>query len=51
MSRYLETGESFYGLAEAAQDHYLGLLIDKAIDTGHPLESSAQVWSSGAAIG
>jgi hypothetical protein len=51
MSRYLETGESFYGLAEASQDHYLGILIDRAIETGHPVESSAQVWTRGTEIG
>jgi len=44
MARYLETGNSFYGLAEASQDHYLGILIDRAAKTGNPFESSNQVW-------
>jgi hypothetical protein len=44
MARYLETGNSFYGLAEASQDHYLGILIDRAAKTGDALESSSQIW-------
>jgi len=44
MARYLKTGNSFYGLAEASQDHYLGILIDRAAKTGNPFESSNQVW-------
>jgi predicted dehydrogenase len=44
MARYLETGNSFYGLAEASQDHYLGILIDRVAKTGNPFESSKQVW-------
>jgi GFO/IDH/MocA oxidoreductase family protein len=44
MARYLETGSSFYGLAEASQDHYLGILIDRAAKTGNALESSNQIW-------
>jgi predicted dehydrogenase len=44
MARYLETGNSFYGLAEGSQDHYLGILIDRAAKTGNVLESSNQIW-------
>jgi hypothetical protein len=44
MARYLETGNSFYGLAEASQDHYLSILIDTAARTGNPIESSTQIW-------
>jgi hypothetical protein len=40
MARYLETGYSFYGLAEASQDHYQSILIDQAAKTGNPIESS-----------
>jgi hypothetical protein len=47
MARYLETGNSFYGLAEASQDHYLGILIDRAAETGNPVESSTQIWGTG----
>jgi predicted dehydrogenase len=44
MARYLETGNSFYDLAEAAQDHYLGILIEEAARTGNICESSDQIW-------
>jgi hypothetical protein len=44
MARYLDTGESFYDLAEASQDHYLSILIDQAAKTGNPVESSNQIW-------
>ena len=45
MARYVETGESFYSLSEASQDHYLNLLIDEAAETGKELRSSSQIWS------
>jgi hypothetical protein len=44
MRHYLETGESFYSLAEASQDHYLSLMMDEATRSGRTLESSNQVW-------
>ena len=44
MARYLETGNSFYGLAEASQDHYLSMLIHQAANTGDAVESSNQIW-------
>ena len=44
MAHYVESGESFYNLAEASQDHYLSLMIAEAARTGRKLESSGQVW-------
>jgi predicted dehydrogenase len=44
MARYLETGEPFYGLAEASQDHYLALSIAEAAKTGKTVEATRQVW-------
>src|SRR3984893_14635007 len=48
MRGYLETGKSFYSLAEASQDHYLSLMLDEATKTGKTMESSSQVWAEDA---
>jgi hypothetical protein len=45
MAHYVETGEPFYSLSEASQDHYLSLMIAEAAETGKELKSSNQVWS------
>ncbi|MHB1000808.1 MAG: Gfo/Idh/MocA family protein [Armatimonadota bacterium] len=45
MSIYVDGGPSFYSLAEAAQDHYLGMMIEKAVETGMPMIAEPQVWS------
>lgn len=44
MVDYAEGGPSFYSLAEASQDVYLGILIDQAIQSGEAVESVDQPW-------
>jgi predicted dehydrogenase len=46
MAHYLETGESFYSVADASQDHYLSILIAEAASTGKRLETSTQMWAA-----
>lgn len=48
MARYAKTGEPFYSLSEASQDHYLSLMINEAAKTGKRLETSRQIWCSSA---
>ena len=45
MVRFVEGGPEFYGLAEAAQDHYLNIMIDQALTTGEPVKTSLQPWT------
>lgn len=45
MDRYVETGEDFYSLAEAAQDQYLSLLIDESLRQGVSVSSETQAWA------
>ena len=44
MAAYAEGGPSFYGLPEASQDHYLGLLIDQAVRIGEAVRTERQPW-------
>lgn len=44
MKTYAETGESFYGVAEACHDRYLDLLIEEAAETGKTVEATPQPW-------
>jgi len=48
MHRYVETGESFYSLAEASQDQYLALGCREAIRRGEIVRTGAQVWQPSA---
>lgn len=45
MADYAAGGPSFYSLAEASQDQYLGLLIEQAIRTGETVRSERQPWA------
>lgn len=44
MQEYVENGTPFYSLAQAAQDHYINLLIEQAQQTGKPVTSTPQAW-------
>ncbi|MZQ84839.1 gfo/Idh/MocA family oxidoreductase [Paenibacillus sp. 5J-6] len=44
MAEYSFGGPSFYSLEEASQDHYLGMMIEKAISTGETITTEPQCW-------
>jgi hypothetical protein len=45
MADYTFGGPEFYSLAEASQDHYLGMMIERAIQTGETIAAEPQIWS------
>ncbi|WP_462409905.1 Gfo/Idh/MocA family protein [Neobacillus sp. Marseille-QA0830] len=45
MAEYAAGGPSFYSLPEASQDHYLGLMMEKAIGTGEIVKTARQPWA------
>ncbi|KRF10081.1 oxidoreductase [Paenibacillus sp. Soil766] len=45
MAEYINGGPEFYSLAEASQDHYLGMMIEKAIMTGETITTSKPYWA------
>ena len=45
MSEYVEGAPDFYSLAEASQDHYLSLLMNQSVESGHAAQSQSQIWS------
>lgn len=44
MDAYAAGGPSFYELPEASQDHYLGLLIERAAQSGEAVTTEMQPW-------
>jgi predicted dehydrogenase len=44
MGEYARGGPEIYPLRDAMQDHYLGLKIREAAETGEPVTTSAQPW-------
>lgn len=46
MASYARGSEGFYGLAEAAQDHYLSLMVAQALESGDAVRTTAQPWAS-----
>ncbi|MEZ0494115.1 Gfo/Idh/MocA family oxidoreductase [Kineococcus sp. TBRC 1896] len=40
-------GPGPYPLAEAAQDHLLGLAVDEAVRTGRPVTTTSEAWAGG----
>ncbi|SFJ70244.1 Oxidoreductase family, NAD-binding Rossmann fold [Paenibacillus sp. UNC496MF] len=44
MGDYARGGPSFYSLAEASQDHYLNLLVQRAIAEGATVTAEKQAW-------
>jgi hypothetical protein len=44
MAEYAAGGPSSYGLREASQDHYLGLMIAQAIASGETVTTQLQPW-------
>jgi len=44
MASYAAGGPSFYSLAEASHDHYLGMLIEQAARSGETVTTETQPW-------
>ena len=45
MGSYVKGGPEFYSLAEASQDHYIGMLIEQALQTGDVVKAERQCWN------
>ncbi len=45
MYTYVEGGPQFYSLAEAAQDHYLSIMIERALVSASAVRTTSQPWA------
>ena len=45
MAEYINGGPDFCSLAQASQDHYLGLMIEQAVQSGEAIYCKRQVWA------
>jgi len=45
MAVFVQTGVPFYSLAEASHDHYLGMLVDRAAESGETVQSGDVPWA------
>ena len=45
MAEYADGGPDFYNLADASQDHYLGIMLDLAAAAQAPLHTELQPWA------
>lgn len=46
MADYANGAEAFYSLAEACQDRYLHIMVEKALDSGQPVTTTPQIWAT-----
>src|SRR5680860_243014 len=46
MRDYIQGGAAFYSLAEASQDHYLQLMVRRAVTTGETVRTTPQIWAT-----
>jgi predicted dehydrogenase len=47
MADYVNGAEAFYSLAEACQDRYLHIVLEKAVETGQDQTTTTRIWASG----
>jgi hypothetical protein len=45
MAEYVTGGPDFYSVAEAAQDHYVSLMIQRALASQETVRTTVQPWA------